>query len=432
MKKRELNNRIHYYLTCLLAFFIPLHPKILPVLIVLLTVNWVWMLSDITRTAFVISRNYALLTMIIFYLLNVAGLIHTSNFRFANEELETKLSFLILPIVFAGYSDESRKKIFHYLKLFSLGCLVYAVICFGYSLYAYFKPVYTNIEGNLYNFGSNYFYYTYLSLVFHPSYAAIYSCVGIFFIYYLSRQRSIRLSAGWITSIAILCFFVLLLSSKAGWISLLFVFIVIGYDLIKNALYIRFFISLVLLVSAFLTFNIFKAPEFAQRIPQMESIEYSLHGKDKNDQSVNTGADGTARRIFVWKASWEVFKEHFITGVGTGDSKNKLLEKYQELNMKSELANKLNSHNQFFTYMIAFGISGLIVFILCFYFPLRIAWKLKDPLLVVLIGVIAINCLFESIFERQDGVIVYAFLQSLICSAYFPKMQSEEVQKFAD
>lgn len=427
----SLNDKIHYYLTCALAFFIPLYPKFLPVIIILLTVNWLIVPSNYAMGWKNLKSNAPLIFMVIYYLFNVIGLIHTSNFRFAHEELETKLSFLILPFVYAAGGEKIREQLNDVLKWFVYGCVLYALICFGYSLYAYFKPVYINIEGNLYNFGTNYFYYTYLSVFFHPSYSALYSVLAVYLMWYLYSCKVVR-STVLIFSEIVLCLFILLLSSKAGWLSLVVVGLFILVDLIRQRKIVAAVLSVLILVATFLTVNIFKAPEYARRLPQMSSIEQSISGKDAMNNPVQTGAEGTTRRIFVWKASWEVFKDHFLIGTGTGDSKDELMKKYLELNMQNEYANKLNSHNQFFTTMIAFGVGGLIVFALCFLIPAYWSIRPKEPILFIFSAIVGLNCLFESIFERQDGVIVYAFFQSVLCMAFFhPGSDSADGSKHA-
>lgn len=416
MGREYTQKQIHFYLTYLLAFCIPLYGKALPILIVLLAVNWIWHFPNIKRSVNVVKRSPALLAMMVFYLLNVIGLIHTTNFRFANEELETKLSFLILPLIFASTADESRSRLHHYLKMYVFGCIAYALICMSHAIYAYFKPLYIVIDGQSYNFGASYFYYTYLSVFFHPSYTALYTTIAFYIIYYLYKRESIRWNAGWTFVMIFLSVFILLLSSKAGWISFAFVFGMIAIDLLRNRNWKPVALSCLFLVSTFFFLNILYAPPFAQRIPKMESIENSIKGKDDQNNVVASGSEGTARRIFVWKASWKVVQEHWLTGTGTGDSKDELMKKYLELNMKSEYENKLNSHNQFFTIMIAFGIGGLLVFLWCLYAPIKMSFAHKDLLLLVVPVLIGLNCLFESIFERQDGVIIYAFLHSLLCS----------------
>lgn len=420
MMTEQLNKKIHVVLTTLLAFFIPLLPIALPILIVLLSLNWMMKISNVSISFRTIKQNRALILMIVLYVLYLLGLIYSSNFKFASEILETKFSFLILPLVYAAYTNETKLQLTNYLKSFTFGCISYAILCFAYATYAFYKPVYTDLYGVLYDLGSNYFYYSYLSSVFHPSYASMYAVVALFSIYYLYKKEFLKLNYLWISVIAMFSIYILLLSSKAGWIGLIFIYAVFIIDLIRNSKYLIAITIVGLLVGLFLFLNVYYAPLYAQRIPKAEVIENAINEKDKDNKVVTTSTDGTGSRIFVWKASFEVIKENLIIGVGTGDSRDKLMDKYLQKNMKTEYEFGLNSHNQFLNTTVSIGIIGLMVLILCFWMPFYQGWKQKELLLIGFVVVVAMNLLFESMFERQSGVIFYVFLNTILCSTFVP------------
>jgi O-antigen ligase len=420
MMTEQLNKKIHVALTTLLAFFIPLLPIALPILIVLLSLNWLMKISNVSISFRTIKQNRSLTLMIVLYVLYLLGLIYSSNFKFASEILETKFSFLIIPFVYAAYTNETNLQLSNYLKSFIFGCISYAILCFAYATYAFYKPVYTDLYGVLYDLGSNYFYYSYLSSVFHPSYASMYAVVALFSIYYLYKKEFLKLNYFWISVIAMFSIYILLLSSKAGWIGLIFIYAVFIVDLIRNSKYLIATAIVGGLVGLFLFLNVYYAPLYAQRIPKAEVIENAINEKDKNNKAVTTSTDGTGSRIFVWKASFEVIKENLIIGVGTGDSRDKLMEKYLQKNMKTEYEFGLNSHNQFLNTTVSIGIVGLMVLILCFWMPFYQGWKQKELLLIGFVVVVAMNLLFESMFERQSGVIFYVFLNTILCSTFVP------------
>ena len=100
--------------------------------------------------------------------------------------------------------------------------------------------------------------------------------------------------------------------------------------------------------------------------------------------------------------------------MGTGDAKDKMLETYKERGMQSEYENKLNSHNQFLNTFIALGITGLISLVLCLMIPAYYSFKEKYFLFLAFVGIAGLNFLFESMLERQAGVIYFAFFYSLL------------------
>ncbi len=414
----ELNRKINFYLTSLLAFFTPIHPKILPLFIGLIVINWVINPSNIKRSFKNLTANYALLASVILYLLYIIGMLYTTDLNFGLKVLETKLSLLLLPLVYSAYIITTKEKLQEYLKYFVYGCATYAIICLSYACYAFYKPVYTDLYGVMYDLGSNYFYYSYLSLFFHPSYSAMFCVLSLLIIVVGLKKKLITMNWKIVLLIGLFFIFIFLLSSKAGWISLFLLFVYIFTLLIKlkkvaQILYITFPVLIV-----FLVLNVYFTPNFSQRLPQIDKIVEAITGKSQNDEATTTGSDTNTARVFIWKASYELFLEHFLVGNGTGDAKEILLEKYKEKQMTTELKYELNSHNQFLTTSIYIGIGGLVVLLFMLLYPLMLSIKQKNYILTGFIVLLIINLMFESMFEKQAGLVFYAFFNTLLCSSF--------------
>ncbi|MBL7889144.1 MAG: O-antigen ligase family protein [Bacteroidia bacterium] len=414
----QLNKKIHVVLTTILAFLIPSFPNVLPVLIVLLALNWLIYYKNIKISFQNIRKNTALLFMLLLYVAYLVGLLYTSNFKFAAEILETKFSFLLLPLVYSAYMHETSEKLDHYLLAFVYGCVGYALFCFGYAFYAFYKPVYTDLYGVLYDLGYNYFYYSYLSSIFHPSYASMYAVIALLAIYYLNRKSIVQFNLKWVSIVVLLSVYTLFLSSKAGWIGLFLVFLVYLFELFRQSKYLLILFVVIGLSTLFYVINVRFAPTYAQRIPKVETIENAIKEKDEQNNAVTTSSDGTGSRIFVWKASVDVINENLLFGVGTGDSRDKMLEKYLEKQMKTEYEFGLNSHNQFLNTAVSIGLLGLLLLLACFIVPFFKALRVKNILVIGFVVLVSMNLLFESMFERQAGVIFYVFLNTLLCSTF--------------
>lgn len=414
----QLNKKIHVVLTTILAFLIPSFPNVLPVLIVLLALNWLIYYKNIKISFQNIRKNTALLFMLLLYIAYLLGLLYTSNFNFATEILETKFSFLLLPLVYSAYIHETSEKLDQYLLAFVYGCVGYALFCFGYAFYAFYKPVYTDLYGVLYDLGYNYFYYSYLSSIFHPSYTSMYAVVALLAIYYLNRKSIVQFNLKWVSVVVLLSVYTLFLSSKAGWIGLFLVFLVYLFELFRQSKYLLILFVVIGLSTLFYLINVRFAPTYAQRIPKVETIENAINEKDEQNNAVTTSSDGTGSRIFVWKASVDVIKENLLLGVGTGDSRDKMLEKYLEKQMKTEYEFGLNSHNQFLNTAVSIGLLGLLLLLACFIVPFFKALRVKNILVIGFVVLVSMNLLFESMFERQAGVIFYVFLNTLLCSTF--------------
>lgn len=412
----KLNHQINFYLTSLLAFFTPIYSKILPVFIILLVVNWLINPTNIKLSLKNLKSNYVLLASIGLYLLYVIGMSYSSNLGFGTKVLETKLSLLVLPLVYAAYIDVTKEKINTYLKYFVFGCIFYVIICFGYATYAYFKPVYTDLYGVLYDLGFNYFYYEYLSVFFHPSYTAMYTVFTLFIIVEALKQRVLQFNWKILIIIILLTLFVLLLSSKAGWVTLFLVGIYSFKLLLKSKKIAQIFYIAIPVMLFFLMLNVYFSPNFSQRLPQFDSIIKAITGKDKDNNIVTTGTDGNASRIFIWKASTHLFTQNWLTGLGTGDAKDELMKEYKTRGMTTEYEIALNSHNQFLSTAIAIGVLGLLILLLMLFYPFIISIKQHNYIIIGFTVLILINLMVESMFETQAGLVFYAFMNTILCA----------------
>ena len=101
-------------------------------------------------------------------------------------------------------------------------------------------------------------------------------------------------------------------------------------------------------------------------------------------------------------------------GVGTGDVKDVLLQKYQEKGITNAYLLRLNAHNQYLQTTIALGILGLLVVLGCLFLPLYEALRQKNILVFLFILIVAFNLLVESMFERQAGIVFYSFFNALL------------------
>lgn len=83
--------------------------------------------------------------------------------------------------------------------------------------------------------------------------------------------------------------------------------------------------------------------------------------------------------------------------------------------VENAIKHDLNAHNQYIDTMISIGIIGLLLLVAYFLIPFVIAIKLKvfDVVCFAFLVMIAINAMFESIFEMQMGIIFFCFFWQL-------------------
>lgn len=128
----------------------------------------------------------------------------------------------------------------------------------------------------------------------------------------------------------------------------------------------------------------------------------------------NPNGSSVMQRVEHLKASMILAKTHFWLGVGTGDLPAAFSQTYQEMNspLKPEL--RWRSHNQYFSFLIAFGIFGLLWFLFVLVYSGFASGKMKSGIYLVFILLMMLSMLSEDTLETQIGVTLFAFFTSFL------------------
>lgn len=404
-KRLATHHKITYYIVLLLVFLMPLYKKVIPYVITLLFVNWLLEGNFKERFKLMISSRTRLLTLsfALFYVVYLLGMLNSVNIEYGLFDLEVKLSLFLFPLLFATMSDEvfNEKRIYNILHAFIIGCVVGTVVCFANSIYNFY-----------YSHSYAEFYYSKISFFHHTSYFSMYLNFAVAILIYFNLNKSHKLSEFQNITYAFLVLyfhlFIVLLSSKAGVISLIVVYaasIVYAFTQRKK---IILSLYLFLLLGSFFV--------FLAAFPN--SIKRILVSKNAVQQSsINTDTkEGTAERLLIWQSSFEIIKKHFVFGVGTGDVKDYLMQKYEEKDIKCAIEKKLNAHNQYIQTFITLGLVGFAILIFSLLLPAFSALRNNQILYFLFIVIVAFNILVESMFETQAGVVFYAFFNAFLFS----------------
>lgn len=401
--KANIQSRLTFWMLGLICVFLPTG-LFVPVFIAVLFANWLVQGDFANKFSAVPKRPLLLFAGL--YLVYVVGLLFTQNIESGWFDLEVKLSLLIFPIVLLT-TNLTGKQYSILLSVFILGNCVAALICFANALLKYFIN------------GEAHFFYGTFSIFLHPSYFAMYLnfCVVIVLLSFSKLTFSIAVSKGWkITVLVFLSAIIFLLSSKAGLITLVLIYVIALLAFVYSSKKYLIGVGVLLLMSGSFYLLLKNVPEVAGRFNNSLKI-FSETQVDK------TSSESNSVRLFIWQKDIEVIKENLWTGVGTGDVKDELLKKYIEAGItgayKTDLAtNKiisvLNAHNQFFQTFIAIGLLGFLLFIIGFIYPFILSVKNKNYVYMCFLFIIIVNFLTESMLETQAGVLFYAFFNSLL------------------
>lgn len=384
----------------MLAFTFPLSKSLTSYFIAIWIVTFFSQKSNLQNIRLQYLRNKALILSSIFYVLHLIWLINTQNIKSGLFDIQVKMSFLILPFLVVSTVLQEKKNEEKIFLFFISGSFISQLISIFYVLYIKY---FTNATIS--------FFYGDISIFLHPSYMSLYVILSIVLsVFLLYKQVGEKIKIVLILNLLFSIVFIFLLSSKSGMISL---FLLVLMGVIFAFLKINLNIWLKVIVSILLLLGIAFSLLNNSRIKQALSVfdEIVLSGIEYSPQKYT---ESNADRLFVWKSAFEMIKENWLLGAGTGDVKDALLEQYKKDKFIDAYEKKLNSHNQYLETFIGLGIIGFLVLIGMFIIPLITAIKESNYILISFLIIVAFNLLFESMFNTQAGVVFIAFFYNLL------------------
>lgn len=391
------HQQIHVYLLVLFCFFFPLIPRIAVLAIVLLVINGLWSGSLWRRRKQAFSFWPSLFSS--FYLLHLLGMLYTENVGEGLLDLETKLSFLLLPPLFFALPIQETKDRNLVLQSFLLGCTVMTVYSYACATLLFFRT------------GLNGFFYEYLSgyVNSHPSYLAIYLIFCLFLILRNLAQKKGQLSMGAIALNGALFIhflgFIFLLTARMQLIVCLFLLgiVWIGYTISQGKL-LKGLIGWVGIITLLGT--------IMWNVPTTKARLLNAYQQFTDPQVAPN------IRIPIWRVSTELIKSAPLIGYGTGDVQDNLMLMYRRDNIERALKSGYNCHNQFLQTSIALGSIGLLILLACWLSPLFFAMRDQHYIYAFFLGLIILSAITECIIETQRGILFYTVFNSFFASKY--------------
>lgn len=394
----KLHQNIQYYLLILFCFFFPLYQQISIYIAILLAVNW--LCTKATQVNVKNLFNLMPILFIGFYLLYIVGLLYSQNQEKAWLDLVRKASLLLFPIMlFTSTIDTQKRK--NILNGFVVGCI--AAIC--YTLInigiVYFD---TGLENCTYrDFCSQYFHW-------HPTYFALYLSFAllIFDLNYNTLQLKYP-----ILRYALIAFFFIFITLLGSRIIILSLLLILGtiylYAKFKSK-HLRQGLSTCLVALFTIGFTIYSSPNISERMGLAATQATNFY-----DAELPTNP-----RKDIWIAALSLVKGSPFIGYGSGDVRNQLKGSYKNFGFDFLYQKNFNSHNQYLEIAIAFGLIGLLFFIIHLLIPLFSALEHNAYLYILFLSLFILANLTESTLEVQNGVVFFAFFNSFFASSLMP------------
>lgn len=133
------------------------------------------------------------------------------------------------------------------------------------------------------------------------------------------------------------------------------------------------------------------------------------------------------QRLELWRAGLDLASSNLLTGVGTGDVKRDFAE-HLAVTGSPLAGTPLRAHNQFLTILIAFGIPGLLLFLVALTVPLILNCRKISLWLWASVVILYVSLFTEDTLETQVGVSLFSFL--MVMCLYQPilkKLDYEEI-----
>lgn len=311
--------------------------------------------------------------------------------------LERKLALLAFPLLFS-FQWKNPLPIAKMWLAHTLACLVLITI-------AYYDAIMCQLT-----LGTSVrcFSTTYFSQVHHPSYFSaflIFSVIGLLYkkiAWFTEKPRWVS----WIL-IVLFTFMHFHLGTLAGIIALVVVFVVyISGSLSKSW-------GLLGSLSAGLALFILGVT-LAFQSPEIKADALNAYGFTKNFvakpnefvQSRKEPLQGNELRLILWTASIQEVVAHPF-GLGLGGMEPTFKDKLIKWGYPQQAQKEFNPHNQMLQVCNEIGLLGLLLFclILFQFFRKAISQKAKAPVLFA--TVFLVFCIFESMLQRESGIVFF-------------------------
>lgn len=387
----------------LISFSFPFNKTISNVLIITLVFLWLIKGNVYSRILEVLNNKLALI-FLSSYFIYIICLIYSEDQKSGLFMLERKLSLILFPVILST-ENLKRELVNKILLSFVISCFLATLLSILYIFYLHFIQV----QGPSLTIDAFYRDNFTLLVNIHPTYYSMYitfSAIIIFF-FLLKDWNKLKIYIKFLALFVIVyfAFINILLSSRM----LLFISV-----LMLGALFVRFLFKnrvAGIIIILFLTlsttfFFIHKNNIIEKRFTELAETQWV--------PPIGVYYNSTNLRVGILNCSFNLLKNNWLFGFGTGSAQKNLNECYQSSGYSDVLfIDQYDTHNQYLNVWLNTGVIGLFIFLLTIVIPMNKAYKENCFVYLAFLCLVALCCFTESLLERQNGIVFYAFFNSL-------------------
>jgi O-antigen ligase len=332
------------------------------------------------------------------------------NYPTVGFEMEKKFLFFIAPLIFAFYTSTSKLLNFRvYIRTFAISIILLSAYTLIHLITSDILFTTSFYAGDSSTLRIKFEDISHL----HPTYFGFFATISILWILYDFKNLSNSLKWFFGVSGIVMAFLNFLVASKMP----LFILILGSFFLLykitvkKKHLLVTYAAMLVSFVLLLLII-----PSLRERMFEMKDIMATNY----------TDNNSVLERKVIFASSMNLFKSYFWFGLGCRNTQAALNLSYAAIHFLPGVIKQYNSHNQFLTLGISYGVFDVLFFIssvlFVFYKQRRSAFAF------VLIASICLTMLTESILERQMGVYFYVLFMLIFINGVSVLFKQEGYQ----
>ncbi len=341
----------------------------------------------------------------IFFIVYALSLFFSENIQKGFTILVRCIPILIIPLGYSFLTLETRVKFNQvFRKTFIIAASIYSILIFIYL----FQLGYFSQKHDLY-YCYSYITYEFWGMNEHPIYISIFFSVALFFILIEGFKNKIFNFILFLVLISGL----LILARKGVVVSFCIlsgILLFLKRDKKQIAKLVFVFISLMVL-SLSIT-------EIRNRFSEIFDINSIVNNKETS----------SGIRYILWNTGAKVIQKSDYLGYGIGDAQAVLSTQLAADGYAVLSEENYNAHNQFLQIGLAIGIVGICLYLFSLLYFIRVFIKRKNAEGVVFLLFFIFVFLFESVLERQNGIIIYSFTSCMfIYASEFDKNRKNEI-----
>lgn len=351
------------------------------------------------------SERLILFLCILYFLLIIISLLYTDNFQQGFSSLEKSFTIFLLPLLIYLAPYRFDYKI---INLFANTFIASTFIFLTYTATLFIFKYNPNFQWENTEIATGHLRYVLSNEIVsvHPTYQALwffFAALCCFYFVFLEKRTKQVHRYFYIVLFLILIFWGTVLASRTPFIAFFITICLITLTCDHIPKSAKTFIVLTLAAGVLILSTL---PTVQLRVKEVFNTELVVPKGDEFN-SVNL-------RVGIFNCSASAIKKNWLFGVGVGDVQDELNTCYDTYDTEAFKEFDYGTHNQYLHSWLAGGLAELLCLAAILLGCYIIALKYKYYLLLGFVPYISICFLTESILERNDGMLIFITLISVV------------------